>query len=247
MSEDDLRRIRDALIKCKKNFNRDILFPTMIPEAGPLVVEDPYAFLIAACLDRGKLADIIWTIPFDIKRILGHLDPFLINRMSLDELADLIKKLEWKPRYTNDAPRTIKDLTRIVCEECGGDASLIWKGKHAAEVKRTLLRIHGVGEGIANMTLLLIEEAFDTRFDDLDRPNMDIKPDVHTMRVLKRLRVSHEEKPQAAIEAARRLNPEYPGELDGVLWWIGRIYCHSSNPECHQCCVEKVCQKNIEL
>jgi endonuclease III len=246
INQDDLQKIRDALLECNKSFNREILFPTMIPEAALLIATDPYAFLIAACLDRGTLADIIWTIPYDMKRKLGHLDPFLINKMSLEELADLIEKLEWKPRYTNDAPRTIKDLTRIVCEECGGDASLIWKGKRATEVKRTLLRIHGVGEGIANMTVLLIEEAFSIRFNDLDRPNMDIKPDVHTMRVLYRLGVNPEVSPQSAIKAARLLNPEFPGALDGVLWWIGRKYCHSSNPACDECCVDKVCQKNID-
>ncbi len=64
------------------------------------------------------------------------------------------------------------------------------------------------------MTILLIEEAFHTRFEDLDRPHLDIKPDVHTMRVLYRLGVSLEQNPQEAIEAARLLNPEYSGALE---------------------------------
>ncbi len=84
MNQNNLQKIRDTLLECDKSFNREILFPTMISEAAPLVVTDPYAFLIAACLDRGKLADIIWTIPYDMKRILGHLDPFIINKMSLE-------------------------------------------------------------------------------------------------------------------------------------------------------------------
>lgn len=39
------------------------------------------------------------------------------------------------------------------------------------------------------MAVLLIERAFDIRFPDVDRSAMDIKPDVHTMRVLYRLRL----------------------------------------------------------
>ena len=166
--------------------------------------------------------------------------------MSLEELANLFKKLTWKPRYINDAPRTIKDLTRIVCDEYGGDASLLWKGKHIAEVKRTFQSIHGVGEGISNMAVLLIKEAFSIRFDDLDKPHMDIKPDVHTMRVLYRLGVTSSQTTWEAIEGARRINPEYPGAIDGALWWIGRNYCHALNPECEKCYVEKVCEKCVE-
>jgi hypothetical protein len=134
-----LERIRKALIDCSQSFNSADLFPTVIPEAAAFVVSDPYAFSIATCLDRGTKADIIWTIPYDIQQFLGHLDPHRIYQKSLEELADLFAHLPRRPRYVNDAPRTLKELTRIVVEECGGDASNIWKGKRASEVKRTFL------------------------------------------------------------------------------------------------------------
>ncbi len=221
-----------------------MLFPTVIPEAAPLVVSDPFAFAIATCLDRGTKADIIWTIPYDIQQFLGHLDPNLIYQMSIEELVNLFVSLPHRPRYINDAPRTLKELTRIVVEECGGDASKIWKDKRASEVKRTFLSIHGVGPGIANMAVLLIEMAFSVRFND--RKGMDIKPDVHTVRVLYRLGVSDAKTEQAAVDAARRLSPEFPGAVDTPLWNIGRTWCHATSPVCHECCVEEVCAKRID-
>lgn len=240
-----MKTVTQALLDCSKSVEAEELFPVMVPEAAEIVATNPYAFSIATCLDRGTKADIIWTIPYDIKQKLGHLDPYKIYKMSLEELADLFDRLPHRPRYVNDAPRTVRDLTRIVIEECNGDAARIWTGKRAAEVKRTFLSIYGVGPGIANMAILLIEQAFPIRFNDLDRPHMDIKPDVHTKRVLYRLGMSEGEDEIAAIEATRRMNPSWPGALDGALWWIGRQWCRPTNPNCLNCLVNLVCLKKI--
>ena len=58
----------------------------------------------------------------------------------------------------------------------------------ASQVKSTFQRINGVGPGIANMAVLLLERAFGVVFDD--RRGIDIKPDSHTLRVLYRLGLS---------------------------------------------------------
>jgi len=241
-----MQSVTQALLALSKTIEAEELFPVIVPEASKIVATDPYAFSIATCLDRGTKADIIWTIPYDIKQDLGHLDPYLIHKMSLGELANLFSRLPRRPRYVNDAPKTVRDLTRIVVEECGGDASRIWTDKRAAEVKRTFLSIHGVGPGIANLAVLLIEQAFPIRFIDLDRPRMDIKADVHTKRVLYRLGMSDEEEENAAMEAARQMNPGWPGAMDGALWWIGRYYCRPNNPNCLSCPVNRVCMKRIK-
>ena len=240
-----MQTVTQALLGLSKTIETEELFPVIVPEAAEIVANDPYAFSIATCLDRGTKADIIWTIPYDIKQDLGHLDPYRIYKMSLEELADLFVRLPRRPRYVHDAPKTVRDLTRIVIEEYGGDASRIWIGKHAAEVKRTFLSIHGVGPGIANVAVLLIEQAFPIQFADLDRPRMDIKADVHTKRVLFRLGMSQKEEENAAMEAAHRMNPSWPGALDGALWWIGRNYCRPNNPNCQDCPVNSVCIKQI--
>ena len=237
----DEKQITEELLAFGKSIASEELFPTVVYEAAPLIANDSYTFAIACCLDRGTKAEIIWTIPYYMKKDLGHLDPKLIYRMSLDELTALFQRLPQRPRYVNDAPKTIRDLTRIVVEECDGDTSNLWKGKPAAEVNRTFTSIHGVGSGIANMTVLLIEAAFRIRFSDLDHTHMDIKPDVHTMKVLYRLGVSEAEITDATIEATRRMNPNFPGELDAPLWSLGRKWCFASEPNCLECPLNASC------
>jgi len=236
-----------ALVETLLTYGRSIppaaLFPTVVPEAQGFALSDPYAFAIATCLDRGTPTEIIWTIPYDMHELLGHLDPYKIRELSLAGLSRLFARLPRRPRYVHAAPRTVYELTEMVCDEIQGDASRIWMGKNAAAVKRTFLRIHGVGPGIASMAVLLIEKAFAVRFDDLDRPGMDIKPDTKTKRVLYRLGVSSGEGEGDAVLAARRLHPAFPGALDAPLWRIGRGYCRVWNPECQNCPAADVCQR----
>ena len=242
-SELQLEQMTLQLITFGATITPDKLFPTTIPTAAKLIRTDPYGFAIATCLDRGTKAEIIWSIPYDMKTYLCHLDPQHIYRMSLEELAVLFNRLHHRPRYIHDAPKTIRDLTRIVIDECDGNASNIWKSRRAADVNRIFRSIHGVGPGIANMAVLLIEKAFDIRFSDRDRKNMNIKPDVHTMRVLYRLGASHATTAQAAITATRQMNPAYPGEIDSALWVIGRTWCHPNNPACLSCPMTFCCLK----
>jgi endonuclease III len=91
------------------------------------------------------------------------------------------------------------------------------------------------------MAVLLIERAHGMRFSDFDHSRMDIKPDVHTMRVLYRLGIAPGINEGEAIAAARRLNPSYPGELDAPLWHVGRKWCASDTPLCEACPLEEVC------
>ena len=87
----------------------------------------------------------------------------------------------------------------------------IWLGKHAADVKRTFMSIHGVGPGISNMGVLLIEKAFGVRFSDLDRSRYGIEPDVHTVLVLYRLGASEDKTIDSALAAYLADEPFFPG------------------------------------
>ena len=236
-------KISQALLDYGKTIDPQELFPVVIPEAEGFAISTPFGFALATSLNRGTRADIIWTIPYDIHQNLGHLDPGWFSTVTINDLADLFSRLPRKPRYINNAPRTVKELTQIVVDEFNGDASGIWINRPAHAVTKTFQSIFGVGTGIANMSVLLIEKAYGIRFSDLDRPHMDIKADVHTKRVLYRLGVSLEQTENSAIKAARRMSPEYPGELDAPLWVIGRKWCHALNPMCVDCPMFVNCQK----
>jgi len=163
--------------------------------------------------------------------------------MSIVEITGIFTQLPKKPRYLNAAPRTFQDVTRIVVDQFGGHAERIWTNKRAIDVRRTFLSVYGVGSGIANMAVILIEKAYGFQFSDLDHTRMDIKPDVHTTRVLYRLGVSAAMDENEAVMAARYLNPPYPGGIDGALWFVGRKWCLALKPTCAQCPMNSICPK----
>lgn len=235
--------VAERLLGISRRLEAEELLPSRLPEASAFARENPYAFCIATCLDRQMSAEVAWTIPFYMRQALGHLDPKKIGSMTKDDLQVLFGRLPRRPRFVNDAPPTVMDITRIILDEAGGDASNLWQGKTAAQVRSTFRRVHGVGPGIAAMAVLLIERVFAVRFSDLDHTTMDIKPDVHTVRVLFRLGVASVQSAEAAISAARKLNPAYPGEIDGALWRIGRNWCHALSTECAACPMNDLCLK----
>ena len=235
------RKIKDRLLEFSESIDPRELVPTAVPEAAS-VISDPFAFLLACSLDRGVKAEVAWTIPYDLEQALGHLDPNLLHEMSTGDLDRVIQTLPRKPRYGR-AARTVKDLAAIVVKECGGDAKRVWQGRTACELHDKMRKIYGVGPGIASMVALLLERVYGLRFDDLDRRSIDIKPDVHTKRVLYRLGAAAGRDNDVAVAAARRLNPEYPGALDSALWIVGRRWCRQRVPDCKLCELAAVCEQ----
>ncbi len=234
-------QIAQRLVGLIGTVRRPEQFPALTREASELVATNPFAFALALGLQRGISAEIVWTIPYDLRKALGHLDPVRIAKMPLEALDRVVRGLPHKPRYVNDAARTVSELSSLVSRRYGGNASRIWAGQMAAEVKATFRGIHGVGPQIANLSVLLLEDRYGIRFPDLDHRTMDIKADLHTRRVLHRLGVAADDSEGSAIAAARRLHPSYPGELDGPLVTIGRTWCHPGRPDCKGCPLAEVC------
>jgi endonuclease III len=205
------------------------------------LLRNPFAFALVCCLDRGMKSSAAWSIVRELERTLGGLDPVELAAMPLPKLARVYAALPRRPRFRHDAPRTTHELAALVTTRFGGHARRIWAGRTAAEVHATFRSIHGVGAGLASMAVLSLERGFGVRFADLDRPGMDIKADVHTIRVLFRLGVARSRTPTAAIEAARRISPEFPGAIDGALWVIGSRWCEAGEPRCGGRAVASVC------
>ena len=204
-------------------------------------LSDPFAFLLATCLDRGAPSKRIWSIPLQLRGILGHLDARRISQMPPREFVSKLALVPSQPRYADAFPLTVRALASLITNRFEGRAELLWKDRSAADVRRDLDEIYGVGPEIASMGVLLIERVFGVRFPDIDRPRMDIKGDVQTMRVLRRLGQAHIEAPEAAKVAARKLRPQFPGEIDGGLWLVGHRWCLASKPLCQECDLRDIC------
>lgn len=248
--EDESKVDRDPRVRRLLEFGETIegqeLVPVLKKEAAKLIKKEPFAFALAGVLDRGTKAEIIWTIPYYVKKQLGKLDPYFFANASLEDLKKIIGKLPVKPRYVNDAPHTVKGLSRIVVDECDGQAEKLWENKTSKAVKATFERIYGVGPGIASMIVLLLERWFDVHFDDIDHRNMDVKPDTHIVRVFYRLGFISERNSNSAVKAARKLNPTYPGALDSPAWIIGKKWCTAFITRCEECPLNEVCLKIID-
>jgi hypothetical protein len=83
-----------------------------VPEAATILEENPFAFTVAAVLDRGTKSEIIWTIPYYLQKLVGELTPQYFANISLESLDQMLRSLPAKPRYITDAPRTLRELSQ---------------------------------------------------------------------------------------------------------------------------------------
>ena len=210
------------------------------PHIGELVYTNSFAFLIGAAFDRGIPWKKAWEIPYWIER-KGMLDPSKLASMTESGLADLLKSLPVRPRY--GGARTLKEAAILVMK-FGGEAAAIWQGASPNEVSQRFQSIYGVGPGIASMSIRLLHDEWGT-FTSYER-QMNVKADVHVMRVFKRTGLTSSESENEAVTAARRLNPHYPAELDWPAWNIGQEWCHSISPACSACPLTAVCRKRLD-
>ena len=95
----DMMNVRvEKLLEFAKTVNAEELVPVLEKEAAELI-NDPFAFALAGVLDRGTKAELIWTIPYYIKKQLGELNPYFFVNASIEDLEELFQKLPKKPRY----------------------------------------------------------------------------------------------------------------------------------------------------
>lgn len=224
-----------------KRGNKD--WSVLEPRTADLIREDPFAFLVAVAFDRGMPWHKAWQIPAEINR-MGLLDPELLASMTQGQLVELLDELPVRPRYgSKQGARTLSDAAQLVHERFGGNAAAIWERASPAEVERTIQEIFGLGPGIASMTTRILHDDFGC-FSGQER-QIDIKPDVHVLRVFQRAGLIESESGDEAIRAARRLSPEFPGALDWPAWQVGQLWCHSRQPECGSCLLTSVCPRQI--
>lgn len=209
--------------------------------ADEFLRQNPFAFLMAASIDRGALAEAVWQIPFLLKKKLGHLDPQALSQMSEDEMEGTLRQLNRQPRFPRQSARTIASLAKLVTDKFNGDAASVWKGREPLDVVETLQEIWGVGPGIAHMAVRILIDEFGYQPSPGSLRTIDVKADRHVARVFYRTGLTGVRSEKACIEAARQLHPEFPGLLDWPAWEIGRTWCDEHNPDCVTCPLCRVC------
>lgn len=212
-------------------------------DADDFLRQNPFAFLMAASIDRGARAEAVWEIPFHLNNKLGHLDPGALFKKDINKLEDILRSLDRKPRYPRQAAQTISSLSNLVTHQFNKNAEVIWKNRKPREVIQTFEQIWGVGPGIAHMTIRILLDEFGYDPGPEGRKQIDVKADIHVIRVFYRTGLISNKSADICIQAARQLHPEFPGLLDWPTWEIGRTWCHEHNPDCNGCPLSNVCQK----
>ena len=123
-----------------------------------------------------------------------------------------------------------------------GDVSQIWQNNpSSASVVYKFLEFKGSGIKISTMAANILARQFKVPFSDYY--SIDISPDVHIKRVLRRMGyVPENAENNMIIYKARELNPEFPGVIDFSCWEIGRTWCKPKNPNCKKCIVNDECK-----
>lgn len=208
------------------------------------LVNFPHAYVLACCMDRQVKAEIAWMIPIRLRKIIGDFSIETLDNISLEEYLTIFNE-NTLHRFNDIMAKVFYSVVKRIVRDYDGDASKIWVGNpSSAAVVYRFLQFDGVGIKIATMATNILARQFKVPFSDYY--SIDISPDVHILRVLRRSGlVDKEASIDSIIYKARELCPEFPGIIDFSCWEIGRKWCRPRNPNCEECIIEKECLKNI--
>jgi endonuclease-3 len=237
-------RVRDKILEYYEQVlrKREQKFCPGNEEADRLVKKDSAAFVFAVIMDQGAQAEKMFEIPYHLKKIMGHLDINMIATMKAEDLYSVFEELPQKPRYWRTAARRIINAARRINDRYGGQAEHIWNNNpKAGDLQSRLDTFDGIGQKKASMATRIL--GMDLNVPIRNWEEMDVSVDEMIMRVFPRTGLSASNNSQEIIEAARQLNPFFPGALDYPCWMIGRTWCLPQNPNCRTCYISEVYHK----
>jgi len=227
-----------------------LLASGMQSEAHEFLITNPLAFLIGIINAEAVSAEAFFSVPYRLRNLLGHLDPYRVGNMPYDELAQALRQCRGLCRKI---PRYIQQGCRKIVKEYRGNAENIWNDcpTSTALVVR-FDAFNGVGQKKSTMAANILVRDLGVKVKNDDWSGINVSYDQqagHVGRVFLRAGLVEVDKMRAVIEAARRLNPSWPGALDLPAWLIGREWCHKNNPSCDNCPINSVCpsRENMKI
>jgi uncharacterized HhH-GPD family protein len=213
------------------------------PQANRLLIDDPFAFLLAVIFDQGIGAERAWRAPYELRLRLGHLDPVRIAA-DFETVRAAVARRPCLHRYIEKMPRWLVAAAGRVITGYDGDAAAIWSDQpRAADLAARLRRFDGISQKKSAMAVEILARDLGVPVRELT--GSDIAYDVHVRRVFLRTGLATVDDPDHMIDVARRLHPQRPGELDFPAWLIGRQWCAAGTPDCPGCPLAAVCPRDI--
>lgn len=202
----------------------------------------PHAYVLACLMNRQIKAERAWVIPYAIYK---ELNSFLLDdlaKIGLPELKRIFNSNKLH-RFNDTMALVFHDAVLKIKNEYEGNAASIWSNNPSSSaVVYRFLEFKGGGIKISTMAANILARQFRIPFSDYY--SIDISPDVHIIRVMKRMGfVPSDATNDMVIYKARELNPEFPGIIDFSCWEIGRKWCRPRTPNCVDCIVTSECKK----
>lgn len=204
----------------------------------------PHAYVLACLMDRQIKAERAWVIPFKICNEINSFEIEDLKHINLDELKNIFNKKKLH-RFNDTMAEIFHVAVNDISTKYNGNAAKIWNGKPSSSaVVYRFLEFKGSGIKISTMAANILARQFRVPFSDFY--SIDISPDVHIIRVMKRMGfVPNGANNDMIIYKARELNPDFPGIIDFSCWEIGRTWCKPKNPKCEECIVKNGCEKSF--
>jgi len=188
--------------------------------------KDPFKNLIMTVLSQNT-SEINCTRAYKGLAAKFKVTPETLARAKTDEIREAIRS----GGLHNVKSKRIKELSRAVIEEFGGDvSSVLALPKKEARIR--LMELPGIGKKTADVLL-----AHEHSYAEV------MVVDTHMERISKRLGLA---KPNAKYEdiqkALKAFLPWEKGERTGGLFWLLAKYsCRAQNPKCHECPIKELC------
>jgi uncharacterized HhH-GPD family protein len=120
------------------------LYFTDNDEANELIATDPLALLIGFALDQQVSVQTAFMGPLKIKQRLGTLD---IAHRDPAEVEAAFREKPAVHRFPGNMAARVQDLSALVDEEYGGDASRLWReAKDSDDLRKRISALPGFGE-----------------------------------------------------------------------------------------------------
>ena len=205
------------------------------------IENNPHVFFLGCLMQRQIGSNRAWHIPQKVFDILGTHEIEELSKYSVEKYEEIFNENKLHI-YNSKMAKAFHNAILDIKNRYNGDVSKIWKNKPcSAAVVYKFLQFKGCGVKIATMTANLLVRHFNIKFSD--NCGIDVSPDVHVMRVMKRMGYISEENPNLLMYKARELHPEFPGVIDLLCWEIGEKYCSKTKPKCEECVVRSECKK----
>jgi uncharacterized HhH-GPD family protein len=216
---------------------------TSSPEADRLLLDNPFAFLIAVLFDQTIPVERAWRAPYDLNSRLGHLDP----RRIVDDPGSVQRAIDMPPKlhhFAENISTWVVSAATIVCDEYNGDASAIWHDNPTAlDVQDRFEKLPGIGREKAAMAVQVLGRNCGAPIRDM--PGSDAAYDLNVRRVLLRTGLAFIDELGHMRAVVSNADPTNGAGIALPAWKVGRTWCRAGVQDCDACPITGICPKHI--